>query len=242
MWSNKMLLGILIMALVLGAGGYLRRTLGLRAPAGGAEPRKLVILTHFDPFGGASANASKAAAHAAAGLLKSEFEVRVLELPTIYDVATEKALEAVGRIEKEAGRATAAVVSVGEGGCDLRLETQAHNRDSTPGLADNGGTIRDRRKIEGDGPAQVAMPFPVKDTLASLELSDQEALLTRLSDDPGAFVCNNTAYRMARYFSNPEVEALYTFVHVPNHRCEQPDLNTDLSASVIAKLVRGALK
>lgn len=232
------------MALAMGAGGFVRRFfgLGLRAPAGSAEPKPLVILTHFDPFGGASSNASKAAAHAAAGLLKVEFEVRVLELPTIYDVATARALEGIRRIEKETGRISGAVVSVGEGGCDVRLETQAHNRDSTPGLADNGGSIRERRKIEADGPEQVLMPFPVKATFGALDLSQKESELTRLSEDPGAFVCNNTAYRMALHFSNPELGSLYTFIHVPNHRCEEPDLNTELSASVIAKVVRQALK
>lgn len=242
MQSKKMLIGLLIFALVASLGGSLRRWVRLRAPAGGAETKKRVILTHFDPFGGASANASKSAARAAEVLLGSEFEVHVLELPTVYDVATTRALEAIGRIERESGRATAAVISVGEGGCDLRLETQAHNRDSTPGLADNAGAIRNLRPIEADGPQQVAMPFPVKETLGSLGLSEQEALLTRLSDDPGAFVCNNTAYRMARYFSKPDAGGLYTFIHVPNHRCDSPELNTELSASVIAKVVRRALR
>jgi pyrrolidone-carboxylate peptidase len=109
-------------------------------------------------------------------------------------------------------------------------------------LADNRGVIRDRSKIEKDGPEEVSMPFPVKSTLGSLELSQEEAGLTRLSDDPGAFVCNNTAYRMARHFSKPELQALYTFIHVPNHRCEDPELNTEISGSVIAKVIRQTLK
>ena len=36
-------------------------------------------------------------------------------------------------------------------------------------------------------------------------------------------------------------ETLFTFIHVPNHRCEEREANTRLSSSVISRMIREAV-
>ncbi|MBU6376722.1 MAG: hypothetical protein KGQ59_12040 [Bdellovibrionales bacterium] len=210
------------------------------------QPRKSILITHFDPFGGAPENASKDAAQIAASLLPSEYDVKVLELPTVYDLAATVALETAKAIQ--ASSELSAVISVGEGSCEIKLETLGRNRDYAPGFPDNAGITRgeqgkpDLVKIDEVGPLAVAMPFPVRRAFHRIRWSTEESALLSLSDDAGAFVCNNTAYRLARHFSQPGISIPFTFVHVPNHGCPERQKNAKISGSVIAKLIREALQ
>ncbi|NDD91418.1 hypothetical protein EBZ37_04970 [bacterium] len=207
------------------------------------QPRKTILITHFDPFGGAPDNASKDAAEVAASLLSSEYDVKVLELPTVYDLAASVVLQKAQALEE-----LAAVVSVGEGSCEIKLETLGRNRDHAPGFPDNAGIARgepgepEKLKIEEQGPLSVKMPFPVRRAFHRIRWSAEESAMLSLSEDAGAFVCNNTAYRLARHFSQPGSSTPFTFVHVPNHGCPERKKNARISGSVIAKLLREALQ
>ncbi|MEN9723309.1 MAG: pyrrolidone-carboxylate peptidase [Pseudomonadota bacterium] len=201
-----------------------------------------ILITHFDPFGGALENASKKVAHRVAELLQGSFEVVVCELPTEYDRASQVARSCWQQAHQSPGGEVSLVLSLGEARCRVKFETMAHNRDDTPELADNAGVIRQTTPIDPEGPASVSMPFPWNEVLSQLQLTQEEQSIVEVSTDPGAFVCNNTAYRLARFFSSsastlPHRRTPYTFIHVPNHRCEDANRLHELSASTIQKLI-----
>src|SRR5579885_813003 len=85
-----------------------------------------ILLTGFEPFGGRARNNSYEIAKrlkADPGLLGQGIGVEICELPVVYDRA---AAVAQACFEKLSQRPDF-VVSMGEGGCDIRLETAATN-------------------------------------------------------------------------------------------------------------------
>lgn len=180
-------------------------------PAGAPEPapRRRIVVTAFEPFGGRAVNNSARIAEAlrTSAALPPDLDVTVCLLPVVYDVAAARARECIDALDGPPER----VVSLGEAGCQLRLETAAHNRDDTPGFADNAGNVRTGHTIVPGGPASIGFDLPVQDLYCALPPEDRQDL--DISKTPGGFVCNNTAYLLATHFRGTGIR--YAFVHVP---------------------------
>jgi pyrrolidone-carboxylate peptidase len=172
-----------------------------------------ILVSAFDPFAGRQENRSRVVLEELArALVSTDIEVIPCILPVVYDRATEAlqdCLAASGPVDF--------VLGLGEGGCTLTLETAAQNRDATPGMADNAGEIRRDSPILRGGADSLGLFFPVERLYCGLpnEWRDRVAL----SRSPGAFVCNNTAYRMTHALG---MDVPFTFIHVPPAHCTQP--------------------
>ena len=169
-----------------------------------------VMLTSFEPFGGRPDNGSHLAAQ---GLVREEgVEYIDCLLPVEFDKAAAKAKECYEAMNPKPDM----VMSLGEGGCDIRLETRAMNFDDAPGFADNGGTIREGNYINVNSIPFTFLTLPVADMYCSTRTMVGPP--SRTSIDAGYYVCNNTAFHLSQYFRPLGVP--YGFVHVPVTGCK----------------------
>lgn len=199
-----------------------------------ARATETILLTAFEPFAGRPVNHSQTVARALARRLKAAhpgLRVEICALPVVYDLAAEVAAGCLA----ELSQSPTLMLSLGEGDCWIRLESRAHNLDDTPNLADNAGNLRIAQPIDANGPAQLELDMGLARNLD--RLTPRERLRVKLSDDAGGFVCNNTAYRMRRFFAeSPLLRTRYAFVHVPHGGCASLS-DDELAAKILTKLI-----
>lgn len=174
-----------------------------------------ILITSFEPFGDRTINGSHEAAKALTAYntpLAEGVEYVICQLPVEYDLASEKAKQCYEQMDPKPDM----VLSLGEGGCDIRLETRGVNFDNTPS-ADNGGNVRLEQTIDANGRPYEVFNMPVADMFCATEV--EVGPPHRASTDAGYYVCNNTAYNLARHFKPMNVP--YGFIHVPvTERCQ----------------------
>lgn len=210
---------------------------GTRAAAAisGTAKKKRVFVTAFQPFLGAKANATiEIAATLKQRLASQNIDVAVCVLPVIYDQA---ALEAEG-CYRQLNATPDLVVSLGEAGCKVRLETAAHNQDHSPGDPDNKGEIRLRGPIDRHGPDSIGFDSRVVDMYCSLP-KDVRSSQIEVSRTPNGYVCNNTAYHLGQFFKDEKMP--YTFIHVPTYRCSEKGL-IERSGAIVASMIATILQ
>lgn len=167
----------------------------------------VVLLTGFEPFGGAATNASWEAARTAAERWADPGTVVAVRVPVTFADAAPAVLEAVRSTRPDA------VVMLGlHGGArELRVERRAVNTLDAR-IPDNAGAQPRGRAVVDDGPAEVPTTLPVRAILAALARAEVPATA---SDDAGRFVCNATFYEVASALAVPDGVARVGFVHVP---------------------------
>ncbi len=175
-----------------------------------AEAKINILLSYFDAFNRAPFNNSeKIAQSLEQKFIKNDgIKLTLCPLPTIYD-------EAYLRLEdclKGQDQIPDLVISLGEGGCDLKLETSLKNLDYSFG-PDNIGQERFNSPIITEGSLQLPLKYPAMLMYCALKNGDRKNI--EISNSAGSFVCNNTAYKMRHYY--PDIN--YGFIHVPAHDC-----------------------
>lgn len=213
--------------------------------AGSAYASKTILVTAFDGFAGESVNWSYSVAKKIKSIeskIGSDVKIEICQVQTIYDQGAAQAQKCFEALKEK----PVAVLSMGEGGCQVDLETVAHNRDRTPNLKDNAGNLRAGSIIKPGRPMHVPLGFPIDKIFCETNLTSAERNFAKPSTSPGAFVCNNLAFHMAEYLKEKNVP--YQFIHVPSHKCvnskktplsEQQALSK--SASLISKLLKTEL-
>jgi pyroglutamyl-peptidase len=194
-----------------------------------------VMLTGFEPFDGRPQNDSWEIANATAAAkrdLGDDVVVTTCHLPVVYDTAAHVAESCFDQL----GAKPDVVISLGEAGCQLRMETAAHNKDDTPGFPDNAGNIRSGIPIEPGGPDHLGFNLPAPEMYCALNNEQKDG--TEVSETPGGFVCNNTAFRLGRFFEGQPVQ--YGFIHVPASSCSNANPKRD--GKILAKMLRRLAK
>lgn len=185
-----------------------------------AKPR--VLVTAFEPFGGASDNRSMAIADKIRKRIGDEVDVQVCVLPVEYDRAAEVAKKCYEQMIPK----PAMVVSMGERRCEVvQLETAAHNVDHFPELADNSGLYRSNRAIDPSAARSLGLEAHVAEMYCSISSFYRDSIT--ISATPGGYVCNNTAYHLGRFFQTKKIP--FSFIHVPLSSCGGSNLNYDAS-------------
>jgi pyroglutamyl-peptidase len=166
--------------------------------------KRNLLVTGFDPFGGASINP----AWEAVKLLPEEiadFEVHKLEIPTVFGLASQKVMEKAGEIRPDV------ILCVGQAGgrAAVTPERIAVNiRDAK--ITDNAGNQPEGLFVAEDGPAAYFATVPV---MAMADAICAEGLPGQVSNSAGAFVCNDTLYGLLHHYAGTEVKV--GFIHVP---------------------------
>jgi len=168
-----------------------------------------VLLTGFDPFGGATLNPSWLAVQALHGRRLLGHTLMAARLPTVFgdSLRTLQALLAQHR--------PALVVCVGQAGgrSALSLERIAINVDDAP-IADNAGAQPIDTPVAPGAPAAYFSTLPIKAMRAALR---REGLPAEVSQTAGTFVCNHVFYGLMHALAT-QPELRHTrggFVHVP---------------------------
>jgi pyroglutamyl-peptidase len=154
-----------------------------------------VLVTGFEPFGGAAANPSQAVAEAFGGVV----------LPVSYARAADALRAAVRAADPDV------VVCFGQADREsISVELFAHNLDGAESEDNDGVASSDQ--IDADGPVAYRSTLPVEAIVAALCAEEVPAERSR---DAGGFLCNHVFYVLMRLIEQERPATRGGFVHVP---------------------------
>ncbi len=171
-------------------------------------PKKIILLTGFEPFGGESINPSWEAVRALEGKTMSDGSViAVARLPCTF-VLSFDVLEQQIRMHKPR-----IVVCVGQAGgrAELSIERVAINVDDAR-IPDNAGAQPIDVQIRTDGPAAYFSTLPIKAIVAAL---NEKGIPAAVSQTAGTFVCNHVFYGLMQLVAQAPKIKRAGFVHIP---------------------------
>jgi pyrrolidone-carboxylate peptidase len=199
----------------------------LASPLGWAKPT--ILIGHYDAFDRQAFNNSQRIAEALERRLNvpdSPISIRLCSMHTIFDKAYAQLEDCMRAMEK----APVMVISLGETGCDLKLELMVRNLDKTFG-PDNAGNERNNTRIIPEAPAILGQRFPLPQMYCALSARERGEL--EISSNAGSFVCNNTAFQMNYFY--PEIQ--FGFIHVPASKCRNLERKTEATIVALEKML-----
>ena len=190
---------------------------------------KKLLMTGFDPFGGATVNPSWQAVSRLPDRV-GEFELCKLEIPTVYDLATRVVLEKAAEFNPDV------ILCVGQaGGRDSITPERIGVNIRDARISDNAGNQPRGEFVAPDGPAAYFSTVPVEKMVQAIEA---EGIKATVSNSAGAFVCNDTLYGILHHFAGTRVRC--GFIHVPyipqqgNPSMELEQIVSGLAAAIAA--------
>ena len=184
-----------------------------------------ILISYFEPFDGASFNASSLVHEVITELGPSQF--RVVQLPVSFAKAWPVLLQKIGEIPELIG-----VVAFGEAGerTNISLERIAVNWQQAR-IADNDQQQPTSTKINPQGPDGLFSSLPIDSLTQNLRLTT--AVPIEVSNSAGTFVCNDLMYHLMEYSLTRDLRS--GFIHVPALRpqsqvfaSQQQDLKSSL--------------
>ena len=166
----------------------------------------IILVTAFDPFGGAESNTSLEVLEALPDRIgPARLEKRVL--PTVFGKAALLAEEAAEQLRPDA------LVCLGQaaGRKAVTPERVAVNLMDASGPDNEGNRPVDEPVVPG-GPAAYFSTLPVKAMAAAIR---EAGIPAAVSYTAGTFVCNSLMYAMLHYAASRRPDLLCGFVHVP---------------------------
>jgi pyroglutamyl-peptidase len=168
--------------------------------------RPVLLLTGFDPFGGARSNPSWDAASALDGRSVGGHRIVARQLPTEFAASLHALRAAIG----EASPRLVVCTGLAGGRKGLSLERVAINVDDAR-IPDNAGAQPVDARIVARGPAAYFSTFPIKAILAALQ---KHGIPAHVSQTAGTYVCNHVFYGLMHALRRrPGVRG--GFIHVP---------------------------
>ncbi|MBI4569301.1 MAG: hypothetical protein HY719_12970 [Planctomycetes bacterium] len=187
-----------------------------------------VLLTGFEPFGGAERNASWDAIAEMDGQKAFGARFKCVALPVVYDRAPEVLFKAADEFKPDM------VISFGIApGNEFRVERIARNLDNTPS-PDNAGVVRVKKPIVDGQPPTLETGLPTNWLIAGVE---NVGLPVRVSDDAGGYLCNHLFFHEVHHFA---AGAPVGFIHVPAERSESS--SDGLPLADVKRGVRAAIR
>jgi pyroglutamyl-peptidase len=183
---------------------------------------KKLLITGFDPFGGAAVNPSWLAVER----LRSQvgaFEVHKRMIPTVFGAAAEAVLEEAEKVQPDV------ILCVGQAGGREAVTPEriaVNIRDAR--IPDNAGNQPRGEFVVPEGPAAYFATVPVEKMAESIR---QAGIPATVSNSAGAFVCNDVMYTLLHHYAGTAVEV--GFIHVP-YIPEQGNPNLPLEKIVMA--------
>lgn len=168
-------------------------------------PNTKVLISGFEPFGGASLNPSQLLVEHLKNEDISGVDLHTTVLPVEFDRAAEILLAEIRKVSPDV------VISFGqaEGRASITPEKIAINLDSAR-IPDNTGDQRQNQKIIADGADGYFSTLPLEKILISLQ---KIGVASSLSLSAGSFVCNHIFYRLQHELLSTGIKS--GFVHLP---------------------------
>ena len=165
---------------------------------------KKLLITGFDPFGGAVINPSWEAVKLLPDEI-GEYKLYKLQIPTIFGLAPRTVLEKAAEIQPDV------IISVGQAGTRKAVTPERigiNVRDAR--ITDNAGSSPTDEAIVPGGPDGLFSTLPVK---AMIDAINGAGLPGAISNTAGTFVCNDVLYSLLHRYAGTHVRC--GFIHVP---------------------------
>ena len=165
---------------------------------------KKLLITGFDPFGGASVNPSWMAVSRLPDRV-GEYELCKLEIPTVFGKAARVVLERAGEFGPDV------ILCVGQAGGRASVTPERIGVNIRDGrICDNEGNQPRGEFVADDGPAAYFATVPACSMADAME---QAGIPATVSKSAGAFVCNDVLYSLLHHYDGTDVRV--GFIHVP---------------------------
>lgn len=182
-----------------------------------------LLITGFDPFGGATVNPAWQAVKLLPDKI-GDFEVHKLEIPTVFGEAAARVCAKAEEVQPHV------ILCIGQAGGRAAVTPErigVNIRDAK--IADNAGNMPQGEFCVPEGPAAY---FSTVDVAAMAQAIRDAGLPGQVSNSAGAFVCNDTLYCLLHRFAGTEVKV--GFIHVPYAPEQgQPSLPLEQTASAL---------
>ena len=165
---------------------------------------KQLLITGFDPFGGASVNPAREAVMALPDVV-GDYALTKLEIPTVFGLAAETVLRAAEILCPDV------ILCVGQAGgrATITPEVVAINlREAS--IPDNAGNQPKNMPVVENAPAAYFSTLPVR---AMAEGVKAAGIPCSLSYSAGVFVCNDLLYTLLHHYDGTDTRV--GFVHIP---------------------------
>jgi pyroglutamyl-peptidase len=165
---------------------------------------KKLLITGFDPFGGASVNPAREAVMALPDVV-GDYTLTKLEIPTVFGLAAETVLRAAEALCPDV------ILCVGQAGgrAAITPEVVAINlREAS--IPDNAGNQPKNMPVVENAPAAYFSTLPVR---AMTEGVKAAGIPCSLSYSAGVFVCNDLLYTLLHHYDGTDTRV--GFVHIP---------------------------
>ena len=165
-----------------------------------------LLLTAFDPFGGASVNPAQEAVKLVADYI-GDVEITKLEVPTVFGKSIAAVTAALDAVHPDA------VLCIGQAGgrYGLTPERVAINLDDAS-IPDNEGNQPMDAPIFEDGAPAYFSTLPIKAMVAAIR---EAGLPASVSNTAGTFVCNHLMYGVLHTLATQYPGIRGGFMHVP---------------------------
>ena len=165
---------------------------------------KHLLITGFDPFGGESVNPAWEAVRRLPDTA-GDYRLTGIQIPTRFAVAAEAVL-AVAETDRPD-----VILCVGQAGgrSAVTPERIAINLNDAR-IPDNGGAQPTEQPIDPSGPDGIFSTVPVSAMARAIR---DAGISGQVSLSAGAFVCNDTLYRLLRHYAGTDTRV--GFIHVP---------------------------
>ena len=191
---------------------------------------KKLLITGFDPFGGATVNPSREAVMALPDRI-GDWMLTKLEVPTVFGQAADRVLTLARELTPDA------IICVGQAGgrAAVTPEVVAINLREAA-IPDNAGNQPQNTPVVEGGPAAYFATLPVRDMVAAIKAADLPATLSYTA---GAFVCNDLLYTLLHAYRESEVRV--GFIHIPYLPEQAKEGAPSLPAESVVKALTAAI-
>jgi pyroglutamyl-peptidase len=166
---------------------------------------KKLLLTGFEPFGGASFNPSGAVVSQMAAIDITGVEIVTAILPVEYKRSAEILIEKIKAEKPDI------VISLGQAeGRDFIGPEQVAINLADARIADNAGVLIENAPINQDAPDAFFSTLPVRAIVQEIQA---HSISAKVSLSAGTFICNEIFFQMQRYLSATDV--ISGFIHLP---------------------------
>lgn len=180
----------------------------------------VLLMSGYEPFGTYSTNPSIEALWPMQEQIIAGLDVRVVELPVVWDESWVILLDEIEYLDP------IAIVSTGVAGSNsMRLETLAVN---TQDGTDNDGVSRSGEPNVEGGDETLETGLPVTEMAEAME---EAGAPTMISSDAGQYLCNHIFYLLMNYTEYEASSAIVAgFIHVP----PAPNISFDVEDITVA--------
>ncbi|MBQ3065775.1 MAG: pyroglutamyl-peptidase I [Clostridia bacterium] len=191
---------------------------------------KTLLITGFDPFGGATVNPAWEAVQQLPETV-GVYRLCKLQIPTVFDDAAKIVIEKADEVRPSV------ILCIGQaGGRDAVTPEFVAINHRYASIADNAGQMPQGTCINREAPAAYFATVPVR---LMTEAACAEGIRASVSYTAGTFVCNDVLFQLLHYYRNDDIRI--GFIHVPYIPSQLTDSRKSMPSMPVEDIVRGLI-